>query len=100
MLSLFVVLCLLIITGAHANTEKLIFRAEAANRHHSSCQRAIRKWAERDMILTPPHSTLRDAVIPSSASGQKWYVLDQLEPGMSYELRLSYPATVSLASSC
>jgi hypothetical protein len=63
---------------------------------------ALRKHAEAAEATPSPHHQSRP-LIKEIESGKvdlqnrefKWYVLEDLEDGASFELRISYPATVN-----
>lgn len=74
----------LFVCYAAANTEKLMFTAgERPCPETSSTSIAI---------LSPPHTAIERVKIRPGT--QHLFTLKDLEPGMRYEARISYPATV------
>lgn len=70
---------------AAANTEKLMFTAG-----ERPCPETYRDTS----ILSPPHTAIERVNIKPGT--QQWFTLRDLVPGMRYEARISYPATVRL----
>ena len=79
----------LFVCYAAANTEKLMFTAG-----ERPCPEPIRETSTSMAILSPPHTAIdRMSIKPGT---QHLFTLKDLEPGMRYEARISYPATVRL----
>lgn len=81
--SLLFLLCVLLV-HVRANTEKLMFRAKACGQSSDSA-------FDKVPSLSPPFSQLTRAIVPEK---KQVYALSGLTPGSSYELRVSYSASV------
>lgn len=90
---LFFTLLTLFIASVFANTEKLILEAKS----HLVNEACVPKFVA--VTLTPPYTKLQQSILPSSQSinnPPQLFYLGDLDDGSNYEIRVSYPAIVSI----
>ncbi|CAI2186788.1 18205_t:CDS:2 [Funneliformis geosporum] len=101
----FLILYLRFIKPIKANIEKEVFTSNAV-KISESLFKEISEWSEQGSLLTltPPYTIKRyEQIVPfksvdefsqdKSGEKEKWYILDDLEEGKTYETRVSYAAT-------
>lgn len=87
MLVFIIVYFTLLVQVVIANTEKIILQF-----NHDL---PVIECLETTALLSPPFDSLRDSI---SSQQSKYYALANLKNGSTYEIRVSYPAIVTLLS--
>ncbi|CAG8503204.1 1245_t:CDS:2 [Funneliformis caledonium] len=101
----FLILYFRFIKPIKANIEKEVFTSNAV-KISETLFKEISEWGEQGglLTLTPPYTIKRyDRIVPfkhvdelsqdKTGEKEKWYILDDLEEGKTYETRVSYAAT-------
>jgi hypothetical protein len=89
----------LLLISAHANVEKIIFIAPPPNPVPLESPAFDGLGLERLSSLSPALRTLLNASFPTQDApqgAQSWFFLQGLNPGQRYEVRVCWPATVSV----
>lgn len=82
------------IQHAYANTEKLILQVDSQNLNLCDPQFETLTKAQTALSLKPPFSEIQNSLIPQNDF--QWYNLDDLKDNSNYEIRVSYPAIVTI----